>query len=192
MTTHSHAAPTPLLLVSVGSDHHPFPRLLRWVDTYIAERGPERVRYVCQHGTAPAPRFGQHHPFMAFDHLQALMREATAIVVQGGPYSMLESVESGRIPIAVPRWQRLGEAVDDHQHAFCTLLAERGDAVLVTEEDALHRRLDEVLADPESFATLPAQHLAAREATVRRFASVVAECRPARRWRLLSGSRRRR
>jgi UDP-N-acetylglucosamine transferase subunit ALG13 len=171
----------PLLLVTVGSDHHPFDRVVDWVDDYLEAADHAEVRYFCQHATAHPPRIGEHQAFLDHDELQRLLGEATAIVSHGGPGTLLESLRCGRVPIAVPRRQRLGEAVDDHQRAFCAFLAERQEAVLVDSAEALHQALDRVLAEPGEFEAPPRSWKAEHEETLQRFADVVAECRPARR-----------
>lgn len=181
----SETATAPLLLVSVGSDHHPFDRLIRWVDDYLDSRVPGELRCVVQHGPGSPPRSGEPHPFLGYDELQELMRQATAIVVHGGPSSMLESLRNGRIPIAVPRQRRHGEAVDDHQAAFCELLAERGEVVLVNTAAELSDALDRALATPASFAAPATRYAADRAQAVERFAALARECQPARRARLL-------
>jgi UDP-N-acetylglucosamine transferase subunit ALG13 len=167
------------LLVTVGSDHHRFDRLISWVDAWLAGKSVADVRAVVQYGTAQPPRFGHGVAWVEHSDLKQLMGEATMIVAQGGPYSILESVDLGRMPIAVPRRRALAEAVDDHQHAFCSMMAERGQAVLVTTEHDLHEALDRALADPTAFTVPP--RVSAVDDTIERFAQVVAELRPRRR-----------
>lgn len=174
----------PLLLVTVGSDHHPFDRLISWIDSWLAATG--EVRSVIQYGTAAPPTQGAGVPFVPHADLQRLMDEASIIVAQGGPYSILESVEHGRIPIVVPRRRALGEVVDDHQHAFCDLMAERGEAVVATTESQLHEALNRASTSPEQFVVTAGDRAASRQATVEQFACWAAELRPRRRRRLLS------
>ena len=48
----------PLLVVTVGTDHHPFDRLITWIDRYRSQLGSELdLRLVCQHGTAQPPQW---------------------------------------------------------------------------------------------------------------------------------------
>ncbi|MEJ2887914.1 hypothetical protein [Actinomycetospora aeridis] len=170
----------PLLLVSVGSDHHPFGRLIDWVDEYLSVRtAAPPVRYVCQHGTSPAPRSAAAaSAFVDHRELQSWMGQASATVVQGGPYSMIESMRNGRVPIAVPRRRALGECVDDHQAAFCRFLADRDEILLATSSDELFAVLDRVLDDPTAYAAPPWPYDEARAAAIRRFGSAVSGYRP--------------
>lgn len=43
----------PLVVVTVGGDHHPFNRLMSWIETWLLDEG-DRVRCVVQHGSARA------------------------------------------------------------------------------------------------------------------------------------------
>lgn len=179
-----------LLLATVGSDHHPFDRLIRWLDSWLDTVSD--VRAVIQYGTAKPPSQGEGMPFVPHAELQRLMSEASIIVAQGGPYSVLESVEHGRIPIVVPRRRALGEVVDDHQHAFCSLMADRGEAVVATTEAELHEALDRALTLPEQFVVTAQDREVDRQATVDRFAEWVGVLRSRQRRAWWSQSRWRR
>ncbi|MGH3659367.1 MAG: glycosyltransferase, partial [Micromonosporaceae bacterium] len=56
----------PLVLVTVGTDHHPFDRLVGWADQWAADRG--HVRVLVQHGATAPPRHATGHDFL--DHAQ--------------------------------------------------------------------------------------------------------------------------
>lgn len=144
----------PLVLVTVGSDHHRFDRLVRWVDAWAGRRAAE-VDCVVQHGPALAPRHALGVHFMPHDELTRLMAAATAVVVQGGPMSIVESRAAGRLPIVAPRLARLDEVVDDHQVVFSRRWAREGMLTLAEEEAALHGALDAVLADPARGTVVP-------------------------------------
>ena len=163
----------PLVLVTVGSDHHPFDRLVRWVDAWVATASGD-FRCVVQYGTSTPPRHAEGHDFLPHDQLQALMRDATVIVTQGGPMSVVEARQAGSVPITVPRTSALGEHVDDHQHAFCGRLAEEGLLHLPADEADLHRLIDAGLDDPERFAAASDTEAIERvRTTTARFATLV-------------------
>ncbi|CAN5166157.1 hypothetical protein BH24ACT12_BH24ACT12_28920 [soil metagenome] len=143
----------PLVLVTVGSDHHPFDRLVEWVDRWLAVCPVESVRCVIQYGTSRPPQRGEGLDYLGHHELLELMARADVIVTQGGPMSIMEARRAGLVPIVVSRDAALGEHVDNHQQAFCSRLA-RG-KLIRSPSDAtdLGRLIDLALEQPKEFAT---------------------------------------
>jgi len=136
----------PMILVTVGTDHHPFDRLVTWVDAWSG-RHPE-VEVIVQYGTARRPVHAEGHDLVTAEAFRALLARADAVVCAGGPGAIMEARAHGILPIVVPRRAEFGEHVDDHQRAFATFMAERGAVTVVEEADGLVAELDRVLAEP--------------------------------------------
>ncbi len=134
------------VLVSVGTDHHRFDRLIDWIDSWTA-RNPG-VEVVVQRGTSRRPATASSVDLMGHDDVTALMGQADAVVVQGGPAGILDARGEGRLPIVVPRRPDLSEHVDGHQITFARWMAERGEVLLAESEEDLHHLLDAIVADP--------------------------------------------
>jgi UDP-N-acetylglucosamine transferase subunit ALG13 len=163
----------PLLLVTVGTDHHPFDRLVRWADAWLAGH-PGQLRCLMQTGTSAPPTggVGEWRAYLEFDALQAAMSAAAAVVCHGGPGTILGARQGGAVPIVVPRQHRLGEHVDDHQVAFSRRLAADGGGIHLAETEAdLHRLLDRVAAEPAAFRSGPEDRATA--VAVREFGRLV-------------------
>lgn len=143
--------PRPLhVVVTLGTDHHPFTRLVGWVDSWAAEH-PE-VHCIVQHGTAPAPRTAEGHAMLDPADIPGLMGRARIVVGHAGPGTVLDARVAGRRPVVVPRLARFGEVVDDHQVAFGRWMDERGMAVCVDDERGLRAHLDAALTDADRYA----------------------------------------
>jgi UDP-N-acetylglucosamine transferase subunit ALG13 len=144
------AVGTALVVVTVGTDHHRFDRLVRWVEDWFAEQADD-VRVVAQTGTAAPSIAFPCQPYLAPADLDEAVGLATAVVSHGGPATIMGIRSRGLLPIVVPRDPTLDEHVDDHQQRFGRWLAARGEVALATTEAELHGRLDAALADPSAF-----------------------------------------
>ncbi|MGY2701909.1 MULTISPECIES: glycosyltransferase [unclassified Nocardioides] len=145
-----------LVVALVGTDHHPFDRLVGWIDDAAARHGD--VRFVVQHGVTRAPSRAEGHDFLARGVLDGLLEEATAVVCHGGPALVMDAREAGHVPLCVPRDPVLGEHVDDHQQRFAELVGRVGVVVDIRSQAAfeseLARALREGPPDPGSNASV--------------------------------------
>lgn len=136
----------PLVLVTVGTDHHPFERLVRWMDAWVSGPAAQGVRCFIQAGTASPPRNAGWASWMPHDRLTEQLDQAMVVVCHGGPGTIAEARRRGIVPIVVPRRDDLGEHVDDHQVRFARRMAAQGLVVVAETEDDLHAALDRALA----------------------------------------------
>jgi UDP-N-acetylglucosamine transferase subunit ALG13 len=139
----------PLVVALAGTDHHPFDRLVEWVDA-AAQRRPD-VRFLVQHGSSTgAPRVAEGTQFLTHDALVTLLAEASVAICHGGPGTIMDAREAGHVPLCVPRDPALGEHVDRHQQRFATVVGRAGVVRHVTSVDSFHEELDQALAQSTS------------------------------------------
>jgi UDP-N-acetylglucosamine transferase subunit ALG13 len=136
----------PLVVVSVGTDHHPFDRLVGWVDRW-AQTHPD-VDVVIQYGSAQLPNHARGVGFLSHTELVANITSAAVVVCHGGPATIAEAWRAGMIPLVLPRDSGLGEHVDNHQMTFTGVLASRGQVIEIGDESQLDESLTRALADP--------------------------------------------
>lgn len=166
----------PLVLVSVGTDHHPFDRLIDWVDAWLEAGAAGRVDCVVQHGTSKAPRLARGGALIPHEELQQLMRDADVVVSHGGPTTIMEARRRGLVPVVVPRDGAAGEHVDNHQQLFAARMADKGLAVVAGSQAELADVLERALADPSVLAVGPARESGeSMAASAARFGELVAE-----------------
>ncbi len=134
------AVSAPRIVVMTGTDHHPFDRLVTWVDNWLASH-PEAVAscYV-QYGTSAARPRCPGSASLQIGQLGDLLDQADVLICHGGPASVSDAWRRGKVPIVVPRTQRLGEHVDDHQVDFCRKFAELGRVRLAEDPAGFARR----------------------------------------------------
>lgn len=154
----------------VGTDHHPFDRLVGWTDR--AARQYPQHRFVVQHGDSRAPVAAEGHAFLAQDQIRQLLDGAVCVVCHGGPGTLMDARDLGHVPICVPRDPGLGEHVDGHQQRFARLMDHAGVVDLVeTVEGFDHMVAQRLRPDaavrshgrPISDATASARELLAHE-----------------------------
>jgi UDP-N-acetylglucosamine transferase subunit ALG13 len=167
------AAVRPLVLCFLGTDHHPFERLVAWCDALATSR-PD-VDVLVQHGKSSPPRVADGRAFVGRDDLDALLGRASVAISHGGPGLISEIRAAGLQPIAVPRDPERGEHVDGHQVRFVDRLAQRGLVEVVVSELSLLDSVSRRLAHPLAARVDPAADEARVLASVRRFAGLVEE-----------------
>jgi UDP-N-acetylglucosamine transferase subunit ALG13 len=164
---------TPTVFVTVGTDHHPFDRIVEWTDRWLAAHGSPAVTALIQTGTSALPARADHAAYLGYAEMEAAMSSATAVVTHGGPGSIMLCRYVGKKPIVVPRESSRGEHVDDHQVLFSRRLAKAGRIDLAEAEDTFAELLDRALSAPASaLAGVDAGDVAA---TVERFELLVNE-----------------
>jgi UDP-N-acetylglucosamine transferase subunit ALG13 len=158
------------VVVSVGTDHHPFDRLISWMDEW-RNRHPD-VTVVIQRGTSQPSRIGGCHRLIPHGELCDLFARASAVVSHAGPSTVMDARMAGRLPIVVARDPDFGEHVDGHQMRFARHLQHHEIAVVVEAKHELFTAIDRALARPGDFTV----NVGTRAADgVHRFGSVVDE-----------------
>jgi UDP-N-acetylglucosamine transferase subunit ALG13 len=158
------------VVVTVGTDHHRFDRLVGWIDRWASTHPDCSV--LVQHGTADPPAHGRGVAMLGYDELVSAMAQARVVVAQGGPATVMDARSVGRRPIVVPRLARFHEVVDDHQVTFGRWAAARDLVLLAEDEHELGRLLDAAL-DDDGLTRIPPDRSAAGS-TIDEFRRVVA------------------
>ena len=142
------------VVVSLGTDHHSFDRLVRWVDDY-ARRNPD-LRVLVQHGHSRAPEKASGTPFLSGEELSEAMRAASVVVTHGGPGTITQARAAGHLPVVVARDPELDEHVDEHQLLFVRRVEDAGRVRACATAQQLHAFIDKARESPEDFRVDPA------------------------------------
>ena len=137
------------IFVSVGTDHHPFDRLVAWTSSW-AERHPEDDVFV-QYGTSSPPSAGDGGELLDRTSMLARVAAADVVVISCGPGGVMDVRGAGRLPVVVARREPLGEHVDDHQLAFARHLEVHELARTIEDEDGFTAVIEEARRHPERF-----------------------------------------
>lgn len=141
------------ILISVGTDFHPFQRLVDWADDY-ARRHPEHEVFI-QYGTARPPLHSQRSQLLDHSQLQTEIARADVVVCHGGPATITEVRRSGLVPVCVARDPSRGEHVDEHQQRFVARIAQAGMVVSCPEVEDLDDAVTTAMERPRSDSVGP-------------------------------------
>jgi UDP-N-acetylglucosamine transferase subunit ALG13 len=161
------------VLVTVGTDHHAFDRLIRWIDGWLEERGRSGIRCLVQTGTSRVPRLAGYRAYLSYHELEAATVEADVLVCHAGSGTVQMCRRLGRKPILVPRRSDLGEHVDDHQITFARRMAAEG-YIDLAEDEQTFRSLVEAASSGRLSQNVPPVGETAAE-VVRRFEELINE-----------------
>jgi UDP-N-acetylglucosamine transferase subunit ALG13 len=132
-----------LVVVLLGTDHHPFDRLVAWADE-VARLRPD-LRLIVQHGATRAPEYAEGHDYLPHHELLDLIGAASAVACHGGPGTIMDARGAGHVPVCVPRDPALGEHVDGHQMRFAALAARAGVVTTVDRVDKFHAAIHQLV-----------------------------------------------
>lgn len=122
------------VVVITGTHEQPFDRLVAASDQLSSAGHTVFVQY----GYASyAPRIATGAMWVDRTDLERRCMEADVIITHGGPGSIWDAFGADKIPIVVPRQERYGEHVDDHQVAFARHLARHRRIILVEDTNLL-------------------------------------------------------
>jgi UDP-N-acetylglucosamine transferase subunit ALG13 len=133
-----------MILVLLGTFPIPFPRPLLAIDELCASgRITEEVIVQNGHTQVDCPHLTLR-PFIDPDELLALYDQARLIISHAGTGSLIKGVKLGKPVIAIPRLQKLGEHIDDHQVEILREFTNRGYVLPWSEDTPLAALLDRV------------------------------------------------
>lgn len=133
-----------MIFVTVGTHEQPFNRLLKEVDNLI-ENGVIKDDVFAQIGYSDyVPKHYEYNKFLDYNEMQNYFNNASVVITHGGPSSFMEAIKLKKIPIVVPRQEKYGEHVNNHQLEFCNELEKRNFPIVVVGDVT---RLSSVIQD---------------------------------------------
>lgn len=139
-----------LILVSVGTDHHPFDRLVTKMDSWALTHAADTV--IIQYGTAMAPTTASGHTLIPHPDLCSLFAQADVVICHGGPSTVMDARMAGKKPLVLPRDPERGEHIDGHQLRFADHIDRHGLARRLHSEDEIADAIEDVLSDPVAYS----------------------------------------
>lgn len=121
-----------MIFVTVGTHEQPFDRLLKAVDAYAAQTDEQ---IIVQSGyTDYEMKHCTWSKLLPYSDMIKNVEEARIVITHGGPSSFIMPLQVGKTPIVVPRQEKYGEHVNDHQLLFALEVEKRQKNILVVED----------------------------------------------------------
>jgi UDP-N-acetylglucosamine transferase subunit ALG13 len=128
-----------MILVTVGTSTFPFARMNALVGR-LSEHRKRHEPIVFQYGVL-VPQYYyppiELFPFMPQEGLLAFMKKARVVICHGGPATIYQSLSFGNIPWVLPRQQKFGEHLTDHQVEFSVFMQRRRLIRIVSDDTPL-------------------------------------------------------
>jgi UDP-N-acetylglucosamine transferase subunit ALG13 len=161
----------PVVVCLLGTDHHPFDRLVAWCDELAALRPGLDV--MVQHGGTAPPRVAVGRDFLDKQALTETLGRAHVAICHGGPGLISDVRSAGLLPLVVARDPGRGEHVDGHQMRFVARIAASGIVRSVDSAGELVDAVDELIASARGSGIDASEDRARIAASVTRFADAV-------------------
>ena len=123
-----------MIFVTVGTHEQPFNRLIEEVDR-LKKEGIITDEVFIQTGFSTyEPQYCDWKNIISYPEMEDYMNRADIIITHGGPATFMGAIAKGKKPIVVPRQEKFGEHVNDHQIEFAEQVSERFGIIVVVEE----------------------------------------------------------
>lgn len=115
-----------MVLVMLGTQNNSFHRLLEEVEKCIENKVIKEDVIVQAGGTKFYSEKMKIFDLISNDELTKYMVQASFIICHGGVGSIVSSIKLGKKVIAVPRYKKYGEHVNDHQEQIVESFNQQG------------------------------------------------------------------
>lgn len=137
-----------MIFVCVGSREYPFNRLFEELDRLVESTSFD-VQVFAQIGTSSyLPKYIQFERFMDRESFNKHQSEAQLIISHAGAGALIGALKKGKKVISVPRLEKYGEHIDDHQLQISRMLADEGYLREVIDMSLLGQTVLEALQSP--------------------------------------------
>lgn len=114
-----------MIFVTVGTHEQPFNRLIKEVDR-LKKEGIITDEVFIQTGFSTyEPQYCDWKNIISYPEMEDYMNHADIIITHGGPATFMGAIAKGKKPIVVPRQEKFGEHVNDHQVEFAIAVQNR-------------------------------------------------------------------
>jgi UDP-N-acetylglucosamine transferase subunit ALG13 len=131
-----------LIFVTVGTQKFPFDRLIKKLDELV-EQNIVKEEIIVQSGYSNyQPKNFDCYKILDGNEVSKLYNNARIIISHAGTSSIIQGLKLNKKIIVVPREQKFGEHVDDHQLEIAKMFEKRNLVFSLYDIDLLDRAID--------------------------------------------------
>ncbi|MBD2355790.1 glucosyl transferase [Tolypothrix sp. FACHB-123] len=146
-----------MIFVTVGTEQYPFNRLMNWIEVLLQTQLIEE-EIVVQYGSSNAvlPAGARVYRSVKEEQFQELIQQARIVIAHCGEGTLLLLDSLDKPYILVPRSQKFGEHVDDHQVELALALSQLNVPIAWSPGDLVR-----FIADPKQVSIADVSHATA-------------------------------
>lgn len=104
-----------MIFITVGSQKFQFDRLLKEIDSLIERKIISSEVFAQIGNSSYIPKYYKSKKFLDRDEFTNIIQRSTIVITHGGTGAIVNAIKKNKKVIAVPRLERYGEHVDNHQ-----------------------------------------------------------------------------
>ena len=131
-----------MIFVTVGTHEQQFNRLIKEVDRLKGEGFIQDDVFIQTGFSDYEPVHCQWKALISYDEMNRYMDEADIVITHGGPATFMGVISKGKRPIVVPRQEKFGEHVNDHQVEFVKKISREYGLIIVEDVKKLLENLE--------------------------------------------------
>ena len=133
-----------MILVTLGTQDKPFPRLLKEIERQI-KKGNIKDDVIVQAGcTKFKSKYMKIFDLMPMDEFDKLLKDCDLLITHGGVGTIVGALKHNKKVIAVARLKKYGEHTNDHQIQLIDNFTEEDYIIGLTDFDSLDDALERV------------------------------------------------
>jgi len=130
-----------MILVTLGTQDKPFKRLLEAVDNLIT-KGIIKDKVIVQAGCTKYESSNMEiFDLIPMEEFDKLINDCNLLITHGGVGSIITGLNKNKVVIAVPRLEKYGEHVNDHQKQIIANFQEKGYIIGIDNPSDLEKAL---------------------------------------------------
>lgn len=122
-----------MIFVTVGTHEQQFNRLIQEIDNLKRDEIITEDVFIQTGYSTYEPKYCEWKKLLAYNEMMTMYEKANIIITHGGPASFMKALEFKKIPIVVPRQEKYGEHINNHQVEFVNLVRKQFNNILEIE-----------------------------------------------------------